>query len=248
MLARSADPHQTVMGILEVSELVAGYDGLEIVRGVSLHVDPGEMVAIIGPNGSGKSTLLKAIVGLVDVSKGRVCFSGQDITHLRSHEIVALGLAYTPQVENIFPSLTVEENLEIGGYLYRAGLRSNIARAYELFPDLEVRRRAPASHLSGGQRQMLALARTLMVEPKVVLLDEPSAGLSPRMMDLVFDKVAAIQRSGISILIVEQNAYMALSLSARVYVLAMGRSVWEGATSDLLKDEDVRKLYLGKSE
>jgi len=236
------------MGILEVSELVAGYDGLEIVRGVSLHVDPGEMVAIIGPNGSGKSTLLKAIVGLVDISKGRVCFAGQDITHLRPHQTVALGLAYTPQVENIFPSLTVEENLEIGGYLHRANLRDNIARAYDLFSALKARRRAQAGQLSGGQRQMLALARILMVEPKAVLLDEPSAGLSPHMMDLVFDKVTAIQRSGISILIVEQNAYMALSLSARAYVLAMGKSVWEGVTSDLLKDADMRRLYLGKTE
>jgi ABC-type branched-subunit amino acid transport system ATPase component len=236
------------MGILEVSELVAGYDGLEIVRGVSLHVDPGEMVAIIGPNGSGKSTLLKAIVGLADISKGRVSFAGQDITYLRSHQTVALGLAYTPQVENIFPSLTVEENLEMGGYLHRAKLRDNIARAYDLFPALKTKRRAQAGQLSGGQRQMLALARILMVEPKAVLLDEPSAGLSPYLMDLVFEKVTAIQRSGISILIVEQNAYMALSLSARAYVLAMGRSVWEGATSDLLKDADMRKLYLGKTE
>jgi len=230
---------------LEVTDLVAGYGEMDILHGVSLRLGPGEMVAIIGPNGAGKSTLLKAIVGLVRPRAGRVLFLGEDITGSPPEKVVAKGLCYVPQLENVFPSLTVQENLEMGAYLVRGPLRPRLERVYSLFPDLAEKRHERASRLSGGQRQMLALARALMVDPKVLLLDEPSAGLAPKMVELVFAKVREINAAGIPVVIVEQNAKEALKLSHRAYVLAMGRNRLEGPSHELLSNQEVARVYLG---
>lgn len=231
--------------VLEVADLVAGYGEVEILHGVSLRLGQGEVVTVIGPNGAGKSTLIKAIVGLVRPRAGRVRFLGEDVTGLAPERLVARGIAYVPQADNVFPSLTVQENLEMGAYLLKGRLRERLERAYQLFPDLAARPHERAGRLSGGQRQMLALARALMVEPVVLLLDEPSAGLSPKMVELVFAKVREINAGGTSILMVEQNAKEALKLSHRGYVLSMGYNRLEGRTTELLDSEEVARVYLG---
>jgi len=231
--------------VLEVADLVAGYGEVEILHGVSLRLGQGEVVTVIGPNGAGKSTLIKAIVGLVRPRAGRVRFLGEDVTGLAPERLVARGIAYVPQADNVFPSLTVQENLEMGAYLLKGRLRERLERAYQLFPDLAARPHERAGRLSGGQRQMLALARALMVDPVVLLLDEPSAGLSPKMVELVFAKVREINAGGTSILMVEQNAKEALKLSHRGYVLSMGYNRLEGRATELLDSEEVARVYLG---
>ncbi|HXG42212.1 MAG TPA: ABC transporter ATP-binding protein [Dehalococcoidia bacterium] len=232
--------------VLEVRELVAGYGEVEVLHGVSLRVAEGEMVAVIGPNGAGKSTLMKAIVGLVPPRAGRVLLRGQDITGLPAEQVVARGVCYVPQADNVFPSLTVRENLEMGAYLVPKQARARMERAFALFPELAHRRHERAGRLSGGQRQMLALARALMLEPQVLLLDEPSAGLAPRMVELVFAKVREINATGTAVLMVEQNAREALKLAHRAYVLAMGQNRLEGAAQELLASPDVARVYLGE--
>ncbi len=231
--------------VLEVADLVAGYGEVEILHGVSLRLGQGEVVTVIGPNGAGKSTLIKAIVGLVRPRAGRVRFLGEDVTGLAPERLVARGIAYVPQADNVFPSLTVQENLEMGAYLLQGRLRERLERVYQLFPDLAARPHERAGRLSGGQRQMLALARALMVDPVVLLLDEPSAGLSPKMVELVFAKVREINAGGTSILMVEQNAKEALKLSHRGYVLSMGYNRLEGRATELLDSEEVARVYLG---
>lgn len=231
--------------VLRAAGVVAGYGEVEILHGVSIAVQQGEVVAVIGPNGAGKSTLLKAVFGLIAVRKGRVLLNGAEVTNEPPHRLVGKGLSYVPQTENVFPSLTVRENLEMGAFLRHDGLRQRLARVYELFPDLAGRRGERAGRLSGGQRQMLALARALMLDPQVLLLDEPSASLSPRMVEGLFQKIAEINRSGTAILLVEQNAREALSLSHRAYVLAMGENRLEGEASYLLDSEEVGRVYLG---
>jgi ABC-type branched-subunit amino acid transport system ATPase component len=231
---------------LKVVDVRAGYGGLDICRGISLHVDAGEIVAIIGPNGSGKSTLLKAIFGLVTVTDGSVWFGDAEITNRPPEQHVATGLAYIPQTDNVFPQLTIEENLEMGGYIREDGVAERKEYVYGLFPDLAKRRRtAHAGQLSGGQRQMLAVGRALMVEPSTLLLDEPSAGLSPKMATVLFDRILEINRAGVAILLVEQNARQALKMAARGYVLAAGQTRLEGAGRELLDDDEVGRLYLG---
>ncbi len=230
---------------LEAQGVVGGYGEVEILHGVSVVVQEGEMVAVIGPNGAGKSTLLKALFGLLRVRDGRVLLQGEDVTNFQPDRVVARGLSYVPQTENIFPSLTINENLEMGGFIRRDGLRDRLEQVYELFPDLADRRQDRSGKLSGGQRQMLALARALMLDPQVLLLDEPSASLSPRMVEVIFDRIRAINRMGTAILLVEQNAREALSLSQRGYVLAMGYNRLEGEARGLLDNEEVGKLYLG---
>lgn len=230
---------------LVVDSLVAGYLGLEIVRSVSLFVRPGELVAIIGPNGSGKSTLLKAIFGLVSIYGGSIRFGSEDITGASPERHVGLGVGFAPQTDNVFPNLTIEENLEMGAYSVVGDLHDRFEDIYALFPALAERRRVAAGNLSGGQRQMLAMGRALMTRPSLLLLDEPSAGLSPKLVDIVFEHIAAIRERGASIVLVEQNAYAALSLCDRGYVLAMGEKQLEGPGVALRDDPEIRRLYLG---
>jgi ABC-type branched-subunit amino acid transport system ATPase component len=231
--------------VLRVQDVVAGYGEVEILHGVSIAVSEAEIVAVIGPNGAGKSTLLKAIFGLVSVRGGRVDLAGRDVTNMAPDRIVQSGMSYVPQTENVFPSLTINENLEMGAYVRRDGLRDRLERVYDLFPDITSRRGERAGRLSGGQRQMLALARALMLDPKILLLDEPSASLSPKMVDSIFEKIGEINRGGIAILLIEQNAKEALTFSQRAYVLAMGQNRFEGEAKSILDNEEVGKLYLG---
>lgn len=231
--------------ILEAHDVITGYGEVDILHGVSGYVLPGEMVAIIGPNGAGKSTFLRAIFGLLPVRAGRVLWRGEDISNLRPDQLVQRGLSYVPQVENVFPSLTVFENLEMGAFVSQNGFTERVEQVLDLFPDLGGRRGEVAGRLSGGQRQMLALARALMLEPALLLLDEPSASLSPKMVGLIFDRIKVINEAGTSIILVEQNARQALSLCHRAYVLAQGENRLEGPAQSLLESEEVGKLYLG---
>ena len=234
---------------LEVRELVAGYEpGLPIVRGASVAVRSGEIVAVLGPNGAGKSTLVKAIAGLVRIDSGRISLWGRDLVGLPAHRLVREGLAYVPQTENVFAGMTTDENLELAGFfLDRATRRRQVAAMYELFPDLARQGRLLAGRLSGGQRQMLAVARALMVAPRVLMLDEPSASLSPKLVSLVFAKLAEVRALGVSVLMVEQNARAALALADRAYVMVEGQERIEGPAARLLADPEVARLYLGGS-
>jgi ABC-type branched-subunit amino acid transport system ATPase component len=231
--------------VLQAQGVVAGYGEVEILHGVSLVLNEGEVVAVIGPNGAGKSTLLKALFGLLSVRSGRVELLGREVTNLSADRMVRSGVSYVPQVDNVFPSLTINENLEMGAFVRRNGLQERLKRVYELFPVLASRRGERAGRLSGGERQMLALARALMLDPKVLLLDEPSASLSPIMVSSIFEKIGEINRGGTAILLVEQNAKEALSFSGRAYVLAMGENRFEGEAKSILDNEEVGKLYLG---
>jgi len=233
--------------ILECNAVAAGYvKGLNILQGVDLVVYENEIVSIIGPNGAGKSTLLKAIMGLINISGGRFFIEGQEKTNLATHKIVNLGVGYVPQVANVFPSLTIEENLEIGSWSLKTNKKKALEKIYEDFEILKDRKRDKAGNLSGGQRQILALARALITSPQILLLDEPSAGLSPVAINEVFSKVKEINDSGVAILLVEQNAKRALSLSDRGYVLDQGRNAYQGSGEELLNDPRVIDLYLGK--
>jgi neutral amino acid transport system ATP-binding protein len=231
--------------LLETADLTAGYGELEIVHGVSIAVPPGGFVSVIGPNGAGKSTLLKAIYGLADTHAGSVRFGGHEITARKAHELTRLGLNYVPQLDNIFPNMTVLENLEIGAVPRRERLAERLETIFGTFPALKDRRRQRAGTLSGGERQMLALARALMPEPRLLLLDEPSAALAPTVADRLFEQLEAINRSGVAILLVEQNARRSLALSDYGYVLDMGRNRFQGPGGELLHDPKVADLYLG---
>ena len=232
--------------LLEAKNVVAGYvSEVDILHGVSITVHGGEMVAIIGPNGAGKSTLLRAIFGLLAARRGQISLKGQDITNCAPDELVLRGLSYVPQVDNVFPSLTILENLEMGAFVREDGVAERLDYVLSLFSDLANRRGEKAGKLSGGQRQMLALGRALMLDPDVLLLDEPSASLSPKMVDMIFDRIKTINAEGTGILLVEQNAREALSVCHRGYVLAMGENRLEGEAKSLLDNEEVGKLYLG---
>ena len=233
------------MSLLTVSNIVAGYGETEILHGVSIAIEEGHIVTIIGPNGSGKSTLLKAIFGLVKPKKGQVLFQGKDITGHAPETVVRRGLCYVPQSSNIFPSLSINENLEMGAFIRTDDFRHRLDEVYSLFPDLAGRRKDRAGTLSGGQRQMLALARALMLDPALLLLDEPSAGLAPNLVGSVFEKILGINRAGVAILLVEQNAREALQLSSWGYVLASGQNQLEDRGENLLSNPDVTRLYLG---
>lgn len=240
---------EEVPPILETRGLVAGYGEVHILHSVSISVPRGGFVSVIGPNGAGKSTLLKAIYGLVRPEEGIVSFRppglDHDVTGRPPHALTALGMNYVPQLDNVFPEMSVQENLEIGGITRRANRASVMDRVLAWFPVLRDRRRARAGTLSGGQRHMLALARALMSEPFLLLLDEPSAGLAPAAVDALFERIDAINRDGVTILMVEQNARRSLAMSSYAYVLDMGRNLYEGVGADLLHDQTVVDLYLG---
>jgi len=236
------------MSLLEVDGLEAGYEDALVLRGVSLRAEADEIVAVIGPNGAGKSTMLKAVYGLVTRYAGSVRFAGEDVTGLRPDRLTRRGLNFVPQTENVFPSLTLAENVHVSALVLPKGERTAaVERVRELFPILVERPRQRAGTLSGGQRKLVALARALVTQPRLLLLDEPSAGLSPQAMETVFDKLVEINAIGIGIVMVEQNARRALALAHRGYVLDTGRNAIEGSGADLLRDPQVAELYLGGS-
>ena len=233
--------------VIECNGIAAGYvKGLNILQGVDLIVNEKEIVSIIGPNGAGKSTLLKAIMGIINISGGRFFINGVEKTNTPTHQIVSEGVGYVPQVENVFPSLTIEENLEIGSWSVKDNMKKSISKIFGDFPMLKERQKDKAGNLSGGQRQILALARALVTSPSILLLDEPSAGLSPVAIKEVFEIVKDINSRGVAILLVEQNATRALNFSDRGYVLDQGRNAYQGKGQELLKDPRVVDLYLGK--
>lgn len=233
------------MSILSIDSIVAGYGETEILHCVSMRVEPGEAVTIFGPNGCGKSTLMKTIFGLLTPKRGSVFFEDADITGMPTDRLIRMGMSYVPQTGNIFPSLTIEENLEMGAFVDGSDARARIDEMYTMFPDLRRSRRQRAGSLSGGQRQMLAFGRALMLRPKLLLLDEPSAGLSPIMAQLIFDRLRDIRNMGISILIIEHNIRTALAMSDRGYVLANGENQLDGSASGLLDNPEIGRLYLG---
>lgn len=232
--------------LLVSKNLHAGYlPGIDVLRGIDLHLMESELVGIIGPNGAGKSTFIKAMFGLVEVRQGSVTFRGKDITDLPAHELVSRGVGYVPQRANVFPSLTVEENLRMGLYLAPKRWSERFPIVAELFPLLVDRQSQTTALLSGGERQMVAMGRALMLDPTLLLLDEPSAGLSPANQDLVFERVRRIADSGVSVLMVEQNARRCLQIADRAYVLDQGQNAYTGTGDELLHDPKVIDLYLG---
>jgi len=232
--------------LLKATEIVAGYiPEVNILNGTNIDLWDGELVGVIGPNGAGKSTLIKALFGLVSVRSGTVTLRGEDVTGVKAHALVAKGIGYVPQRDNVFPRLTIEENLEIGGYAKGKQFHRRFAYVTEMFPRLAERRKQRAGSLSGGERQMLAMARALMTDPQVLLLDEPSAGLSPALQDEVFINCRRTNELGVSIIIVEQNANRALQICDRGYVLDQGRNAYTDSGDSLLRDPKVVELYLG---
>lgn len=234
------------MSLLRAEHITSGYGDMQVLSDVSIEVDEGEIVSIIGPNGAGKSTLMKTIFGLLKPWKGSISFQEEEIGGFPPDRIVRQGMCYVPQVENIFPSLTVEENLEMGAFILRDGdLQERKERVFRLFPRLAERRRQRAGKMSGGERQMVAMGRALMLDPELLLLDEPSAGLAPVLVEMIFERIVDINETGVAIVMVEQNAKKSLELADRGYVLANGRKRFEGTGSELLGDPEVGRLYLG---
>ena len=232
--------------LIHVENVVAGYvTGVNILNGTNLELGDGELIGIIGPNGAGKSTMLKALFGLIKVTSGTVYYRGDDVTGQKANTLVSKGIGYVPQINNVFPSLTIRENLEMGAYQRRAGVDGMIGQVVEIFPRLGERIDNRAGSLSGGERQMLAMGRALMMEPSVLLLDEPSAGLSPVLQDAVFERVKLVNQTGVSIIMVEQNAARCLQICDRGYVLDQGRNAYSGTGRDLANDPKVIELYLG---
>lgn len=232
--------------ILEVNDVYAGYvKELNILQGINFRIAPGELVAVIGPNGAGKSTLAKTIFGLLTPERGTIVFKGENITGLRADQIVRRGMCYVPQISNVFASLSVEENLDMGAFIRTGSVHSLKNSIYTMFPRLSSRRRQKAGTLSGGERQMLAMGKALMLEPDVLLLDEPSAALSPILVNAVFEQIQAINQTGTAIVLVEQNAKKALLMADRGYVLENGRDRFEGTGQELLDNPKVGELYLG---
>ncbi|MGL4174647.1 MAG: ABC transporter ATP-binding protein [Dermatophilaceae bacterium] len=232
--------------MLEVTDLVVSYGKIRAVKGISFTVEEGQVVSLIGTNGAGKTTTLRTISGLLRPVSGSVTFNGQDLTTVAPHDIVTLGIAHSPEGRRIFPRLSVEENLMLGAFARKdGGIRDDLAAAFELFPILEERRRQPAGTFSGGEQQMLAMGRAMMSRPKLLMLDEPSMGLSPLMMKRIMTTVTTLQQQGTTILLVEQNAQAALKRATKGYVLEVGKIVLSGTGEELLASEDVRKAYLG---
>lgn len=230
---------------LTVKDLTAGYGGPPIIEGISIEARPGAITAIVGPNGAGKSTLLKAIAGVIRPSAGEIKVCGNATTGLSANKLVPRGMAYVPQVANVFPSLSVVENLEMGGYTRKSGVKARIEELYVLFPDLRAAARRPAGTLSGGQRNMLAMARGLMSDPKVLLVDEPTAGMAPKFESAVWEHIVQVRETGVAVLVVEQNTRRTLTYADWAYVLVLGKNRLSGSPAQLLNDEEVVALYIG---
>jgi branched-chain amino acid transport system ATP-binding protein len=236
------------VSLLEISGLKISYGGINAVKGIDLEVNQGEMVALIGANGAGKTTTLKAVCGILSPAAGKVRYQGEDVTYAPSYSLVERGLALVPEGRGVFGRLTVEENLDMGAYVRRdrAGIRRELERMYQLFPRLKERRRQTAGTLSGGEQQMLAIARALMSAPRLLLLDEPSMGLAPLMVQRIYDTIRKVAAGGVTVLLVEQNARVALELSVRGYVMESGTVALSGSAADLLNNPQVRQAYLGE--
>jgi branched-chain amino acid transport system ATP-binding protein len=233
------------MSFLSGENLVGGYGGADILKGCSIDVDAGEIVVIVGPNGAGKSTAMKALLGMLELKQGEVCFRGKNISKLTPQDRIAEGIAFVPQTSNVFTSMTVYENLEMGAFLRDDDISATIEQIYELFPVLADKRNQLAGELSGGQRQQVAVGRALMSQPEVLMLDEPTAGVSPIVMDELFDRILEVRQSGVAILMVEQNARQALHIADRGFVLVMGENRYTDTGAALLANPEVRRSFLG---
>ena len=227
------------------NNLTAGYGGVDIIKNITLEVKQGEIAVIVGPNGAGKSTAMKAIFGMLDVREGSILLDGVDITNLTTQDRVRAGMGFVPQNQNIFTSMTVEENLEMGAFIRKDDFSDTLEQVFELFPILKEKRKQAAGELSGGQRQQVAVGRALMTQPKILMLDEPTAGVSPIVMDELFDRIIEVSGTGIPILMVEQNARQALGIADTGYVMVQGRNAYTGSGRELLADPEVRKSFLG---
>ena len=225
--------------------ITAGYGGVDIIKNINLYVNAGEIVVIVGPNGAGKSTAMKSLLGMLSLTSGFVQFTTKDITKMLPQDRVSLGIAFVPQTQNVFTGMTVEENLEMGAFLRKDNIQDTMDQIYELFPILKEKRNQNTGELSGGQRQQVAFGRALMTMPKILMLDEPTAGVSPIVMDELFSRIIEVCKTGVGILMVEQNAKQALSIADRGYVLVNGKNSREGTGQELLNSSDVRKSFLG---
>ena len=236
------------MAMLEVKDLEVYYGMIQAIKGVSFHVDQGEVIALIGANGAGKTTILHTVTGLLSPKKGSVVFEGQEVTKIPAHKIVSLGMAHVPEGRRVFAELSVYENLKMGAYTRKdkSEIEENLQKIYERFPRLKERKNQMAGTLSGGEQQMLAMGRALMSQPKIILMDEPSMGLSPILVNEIFDIIQEVSKSGTTVLLVEQNAKKALSIADRAYVIETGRIALEGRAEDLLRDDSIKKAYLGE--
>ena len=236
------------MAMLEVKDLEVYYGVIQAIKGISFHVDKGEIIALIGANGAGKTTTLHTVTGLISPKNGHVLFEGKDITKLPAHKIVSMGMAHVPEGRRVFAELSVYENLKMGAYTRKDKneIEESLKNVYKRFPRLEERKNQMAGTLSGGEQQMLAMGRALMSKPKIILMDEPSMGLSPIMVNEIFDIIRSVSESGTTVLLVEQNAKKALSIADRAYVLETGKIVLEGKAKDLLEDDSIKKAYLGE--
>lgn len=236
------------MAMLEVKDLEVYYGVIQAIKGVSFHVEQGEVIALIGANGAGKTTILHTVTGLLSPKKGHIMFEGKDITKVPAHKIVSMGMAHVPEGRRVFAELSVYENLKMGAYTRkdRSEIEESLNNVYKRFPRLEERKNQMAGTLSGGEQQMLAMGRALMSQPKIILMDEPSMGLSPILVNEIFDIIQEVSKSGTTVLLVEQNAKKALSIADRAYVLETGRIALEGRAEDLLRDDSIKKAYLGE--
>lgn len=236
------------MAMLEVKDLEVYYGVIQAIKGISFHVDKGEVIALIGANGAGKTTTLHTVTGLISPKNGHVLFEGKDITKVPAHKIVSMGMAHVPEGRRVFAELSVYENLKMGAYTRKDKneIEESLKNVYKRFPRLEERKNQMAGTLSGGEQQMLAMGRALMSRPKIILMDEPSMGLSPIMVNEIFDIIRSVSESGTTVLLVEQNAKKALAIADRAYVLETGKIVLEGKAKDLLEDDSIKKAYLGE--
>jgi ABC-type branched-subunit amino acid transport system ATPase component len=234
------------MSSMIVENLVSGYGQMEVLHDLSIEIEEGQIASVLGPNGAGKTTLLRSIFGLIKPQEGRIIFRDDDITGYSPDRLVQMGLCYVPQEENIFPLLTVMENLEMGAFIRNDDIKPRMEEVFDLFPDLHSRRKSHAGELSGGMRQMLAIGRALMLNPSTLMLDEPSTGLAPFLVDNIFERVQELNKTGVTILLVEQNAGKVLPFSDKAYILEGGEKKAEGSGQELLADEEIGKLYLGR--